>query len=101
MVHGSKGGHSQTLTSASLLDDAELILLAPCADLHDICDNLSHSRNGSRSLRLTRCGFSLERTHAELGMLPLLQSDAWRTLPAVRRGAVAVSDSTRTPHPTS
>ena len=32
MVHGTKGGHSQVLASTSLLADADLILLAPCAD---------------------------------------------------------------------
>jgi len=67
MVHGTKGGHSRVIERASMLADADLILLAPC-------------------------GFSLERTRAELSSLQLLQSDEWRALPAVRSGAVAVAD---------
>ena len=67
MVHGTKGGHSRVIERASMLAVADLILLAPC-------------------------GFSLERTRAELSSLPLLQSDEWRALPAVRSGAVAVAD---------
>lgn len=45
LVHGARGGHSQTLSSAALLANADIILLAPC-------------------------GFSLERTYAELDSLP-------------------------------
>ena len=67
MVHGTRGGHSQTIESLNALADADVILLAPC-------------------------GFSIERTHAELGALKLLESAEWKALPAVRRGAVAVAD---------
>jgi iron complex transport system substrate-binding protein len=67
MVHGSRGGHSTTLESLRALSNADVILLAPC-------------------------GFSIERTNAELSALGLLEADAWKELPAVRRGAVAVAD---------
>ena len=67
MVHGDAGGHSCTLESPSLLADADVILLAPC-------------------------GFSVERTHAELQAIGLLRSPEWLALPAVRRGAVAIAD---------
>ena len=67
MVCGSRGGHSQTLESMRALADADVILLAPC-------------------------GFGLERTHAELKMLGLLEAEEWLQLPAVKRGAVAVAD---------
>lgn len=65
--HGSKGGHSEVIPSPSKLSYADVILLAPC-------------------------GFSIERTHAELQSLSLLESDGWKALPAVQRGAVAVAD---------
>lgn len=67
MVHGTKGGHSMTIERVSMLADADVILIAPC-------------------------GFSLERTHAELSSLALLQSEEWRALPAVKSGAVVVAD---------
>lgn len=67
MVHGTRGGHSTVLESPSLLSDADVIILAPC-------------------------GFSLERTHAELGALELIKSAEWQALPAVRAGRVAVAD---------
>ena len=67
MVHGTRGGHSTVLENPSLLSDADVILLAPC-------------------------GFSLERTHAELTALDLLTSSEWHALPAVRAGRVAVAD---------
>lgn len=67
MLHGSRGGHSQTLESLAALREADVILLAPC-------------------------GFSIERTHAELASLKLLDNAEWQALPAVRRGSVAVAD---------
>jgi len=67
MVHGTKGGHSMTIERVSMLANADVILLSPC-------------------------GFSLERTHAELSSLALLQSEEWRALPAVKSGAVVVAD---------
>ena len=67
MVHGTAGGHSTTIERTSLLENADVIVIAPC-------------------------GFSIERTHAELAELGLLQSEAWQRLPAVRAGAVAVAD---------
>lgn len=67
MVHGTKGGHSMAIERVSMLANADVILLAPC-------------------------GFSLERTHAELASLALLQLDEWRALPAVKNDAVVVAD---------
>lgn len=67
MVHGCRGGHSPTIERISLLADADVILIAPC-------------------------GFSIERTHAELEALGLLQADEWRALPAVQQGRVAIAD---------
>lgn len=67
MLHGSRGSHSQTLASVAALSHADVILIAPC-------------------------GFSIERTHAELQSLNLLESAEWQALPAVQRGAVAVAD---------
>ena len=67
MLHGSRGGHSATIDSLSRLSEADVILLAPC-------------------------GFSIERTHAELAALSMLASAEWLALPAVQRGAVGVAD---------
>ena len=67
MVHGDVGGHSQTLPSLAALSEAEVIILAPC-------------------------GFSIERTRAELAALGLLERPAWLALKAVRAGRVFVAD---------
>ena len=66
MVHGTKGGHSQTLATSEL-SNAEIIVIAPC-------------------------GFSIERTASELAGLNLLQSAEWQGLDAVKRGRVYVAD---------
>ena len=66
MVHGTKGGHSQTLATSEL-SNAEIIVIAPC-------------------------GFSIERTASELAGLDLLQSAEWQGLDAVKRGRVYVAD---------
>lgn len=74
MLHGSAGGHAPTLSGLAVLADADVILLAPC-------------------------GFSIERTHAELHSDALrgslLQSAAWRALPAVEAGRVYVADGNK------
>ena len=66
MVHGTKGGHSQTLATSEL-SNANIIVIAPC-------------------------GFSIERTASELAGLDLLQSAEWQGLDAVKRGRVYVAD---------
>ena len=66
MVHGTKGGHSQTLATSEL-SNAEIIVIAPC-------------------------GFSIERTASEVAGLNLLQSAEWQGLDAVKRGRVYVAD---------
>lgn len=70
MVHGDVGGHSPTLPSPAALSQAEVIIIAPC-------------------------GFSIERTRAELAALGLLESPAWRALKAVRAGRVFVADGNK------
>lgn len=74
MLHGSIGSHSQVIPSFSSLQDADVILLAAC-------------------------GFSIERTHAELNSEALrdsfLKSDAWCALPAVKAGRVYVADGNK------
>ena len=67
LVHGTRGGHSMTLPSVSMLANADVLLIAPC-------------------------GFSIERTHAELKELSLCTSAEWLALPAVKAGRVAVAD---------
>jgi len=67
MVHGSRGGHAQTISCPSQLFDADVIIIAPC-------------------------GFGIERTHSELAILGLLKTEEWCKLPAVCRGSVAVAD---------
>ena len=68
MLHGHRGGHSRTLAGgAGELECAEVLVIAPC-------------------------GFSIERTRAELVGSGLLDSDAWSALPAVRAGRVGVAD---------
>merc|ERR1719440_791894 len=66
MVHGTKGGHSQTLATSEL-SNADIIVIAPC-------------------------GFSIELTASELAGLDLLQSAEWQGLDAVQSGRVAVAD---------
>jgi hypothetical protein len=67
MIHGTVGGHSQTLESLSTLDSADVIIIAPC-------------------------GFSIERTFAEINQIQLDKQDQWKTLPAVNNGRVFVAD---------
>ena len=64
MVHGTKGGNSGTLPGVESLQDAEVLIIAPC-------------------------GFSIERTAAELDELELLDTEAWKSLPAVISGRVS------------
>ena len=67
MVHGSKGGHSPTLSSLTQLATAQVLVIAPC-------------------------GFSIERTQRELGLLSILDSAEWAGLTAVRHRRVYVAD---------
>jgi len=74
MVHGSAGSHSQVIAGLEELREADVIMLAPC-------------------------GFTIERTHQELNSEALrdsfLQSDAWRSLPAVVAGRAYVADGNK------
>jgi iron complex transport system substrate-binding protein len=67
MVHGSKGGNSGTLSAIGELADADVIIIAPC-------------------------GFTIERTEAELSRLEIFAEPAWQALPAVVSGRVFVAD---------
>ena len=69
MVVGEKGGHSPTVNLAALAE-ADVILLAPC-------------------------GFSMERTAAELERLGWADSEEWRNLKAVRNNRVIVADGNK------
>ncbi|KAH8070917.1 hypothetical protein JL721_4834 [Aureococcus anophagefferens] len=68
MVHGAKGGHCPTLADDAALNDAEVLVLAPC-------------------------GFSVERTRHELRSLGLLER--WKNVRAVREGRCYVADGDR------
>lgn len=68
MVHGTRGGHCPTLTDLAALDEADVLLLAPC-------------------------GFSIQRTRYELSSLGLL--DKWKDVRAVRDGRCFVADGDR------
>merc|ERR1719491_2083025 len=68
MVHGTKGGHCPTLTDHTSLDEADILLLAPC-------------------------GFSIQRTWHEIKSLKLL--DKWSNVKAVREGRCFVADGDR------
>ena len=70
MVHGTEGGHSQTLEKIDLLSIADYIILAPC-------------------------GFNIERTNEELNSIDLLKSEEWKNLPAVKNGNVAIADGNK------
>lgn len=70
MVHGVVGGHSPTLPNLASLAGAAMLVVAPC-------------------------GFSIERTHAELEMLKLRTNPEWLRLPAVRTGRVYVADGNK------
>ena len=70
MVHGTEGGHSQILEKIDLLSIADVIILSPC-------------------------GFSIERTHAELASSNILTSLGWNDLPAVKNGRVAIADGNK------
>lgn len=69
MVVGEKGGHAPTV-SLGALSEADMILLAPC-------------------------GFSIERTAAELALLGWTTNEEWLALKAVRAGRVYVADGNR------
>ncbi|XRB02664.1 iron complex transport system substrate-binding protein [Pycnococcus provasolii] len=70
MVLGTAGGNSPTLTGIEALASADVIVVAPC-------------------------GFSIERTKAELDACGLASSPAFRELPAVRAGRCFVADGNK------
>lgn len=67
MICGKPGGNSATLDGPERLQEADVIILAPC-------------------------GFSIERTKVELDAIDLMADPVWLALPAVRAGRVFVGD---------